>query len=72
MHTLVYRFRKMLSAATPHQISCESGEIASEKTLAMTRTMHFDGTLHVVIASGAKQSFSHEQTLPPDRGGMGL
>ncbi|KKO21262.1 MAG: hypothetical protein BROFUL_00006, partial [Candidatus Brocadia fulgida] len=30
------------------------GEIASEKALAMTATMHFDGTLHVVIASEAK------------------
>ncbi|OQY98573.1 MAG: hypothetical protein B6D35_11775 [Candidatus Brocadia sp. UTAMX2] len=39
----------------------ESGEIASEKALAMTATMHFDGTLHVVIASEAKQSFTHKK-----------
>ncbi|UJS21252.1 MAG: hypothetical protein L3J18_02780 [Candidatus Brocadia sp.] len=26
----------------------------------MTATMHFDGTLHVVIASEAKQSFTHK------------
>ncbi|MFO0792548.1 MAG: hypothetical protein U0586_00630 [Candidatus Brocadiaceae bacterium] len=38
------------SAATPQPILLyESGEIASEKTLAMTRTMSFDGTLHVVF-----------------------
>ncbi|KKO20469.1 MAG: hypothetical protein BROFUL_00800, partial [Candidatus Brocadia fulgida] len=37
------------------------GEIASEKALAMTATMHFDGTLHVVIASEAKQSFTHKK-----------
>ncbi|MFO0793516.1 MAG: hypothetical protein U0586_05570 [Candidatus Brocadiaceae bacterium] len=60
----------------------------------MTRTIHFDGTLHIVIArctttgamrfvfakrnrplhpysviaSEAKQSFSHKKTLPPDKG----
>ncbi|MDN3514662.1 MAG: hypothetical protein NG747_09710 [Candidatus Brocadia sp.] len=34
----------------------ENGEIASEKALAMTLTIHFDFTQHVVIASGAKQS----------------
>jgi hypothetical protein len=34
----------------------------------MTATMHFDGTLHVVIASEAKQSFSHKQTAPSDKG----
>ncbi|MDG5996943.1 MAG: hypothetical protein E3K33_08280, partial [Candidatus Brocadia sp.] len=28
---------------------------------AMTVTMHFDGTLHVVIASEAKQSFTHKK-----------
>ncbi|KKO20834.1 MAG: hypothetical protein BROFUL_00447, partial [Candidatus Brocadia fulgida] len=39
----------------------ESGEIASEKALAMTATMHFDGTLHVVIASETKQSFTHKK-----------
>ncbi|KKO19017.1 MAG: hypothetical protein BROFUL_02311 [Candidatus Brocadia fulgida] len=39
----------------------ESGEIASEKELAMTATMHFDGTRHVVIASEAKQSFTHKK-----------
>jgi hypothetical protein len=33
----------------------EIGEIASEKTLAMTPTMHFDGTLHVVIYEKACQ-----------------
>jgi hypothetical protein len=38
----------------------ENGEIASEKALAMTATMHFDGTRHVVIASEAKQSFSYK------------
>ncbi|OQY99201.1 MAG: hypothetical protein B6D35_09890 [Candidatus Brocadia sp. UTAMX2] len=27
----------------------------------MTATMHFDGTLHVVIASEAKQSFTHKK-----------
>ena len=27
---------------------------------AMTRTMRFDGTLQAVIASEAKQSFSHK------------
>ncbi|MBV6519727.1 MAG: hypothetical protein HCAMLNBO_02621 [Candidatus Brocadia fulgida] len=27
----------------------------------MTVTMHFDGTLHVVIASEAKQSFTHKK-----------
>ncbi|MCC6324833.1 MAG: hypothetical protein L3J18_17775 [Candidatus Brocadia sp.] len=26
----------------------------------MTATMHFDGTRHVVIASEAKQSFTHK------------
>ncbi|MFO0795256.1 MAG: hypothetical protein U0586_14490 [Candidatus Brocadiaceae bacterium] len=36
-------------------------EIASEKTLAMTLTMHFNGARHLVIASGAKQSFHHKQ-----------
>ncbi|MFO0792583.1 MAG: hypothetical protein U0586_00805 [Candidatus Brocadiaceae bacterium] len=33
----------------------------------MTLTMLFDGTQHVVIASGAKQSFPHKQTSPPDK-----
>ncbi|MCC6326843.1 MAG: hypothetical protein L3J18_15800 [Candidatus Brocadia sp.] len=51
----------MHSAARPQPIlRCESGEIASEKALAMTATMHFDGTRHVVIASEAKQSFSYK------------
>ncbi|MCC6326076.1 MAG: hypothetical protein L3J18_15145 [Candidatus Brocadia sp.] len=27
----------------------------------MTATMHFDGTRHVVIASEAKQSFTHKK-----------
>ncbi|MFO0795363.1 MAG: hypothetical protein U0586_15030 [Candidatus Brocadiaceae bacterium] len=55
-------------AARPQPILLyEKGEIASEKTLAMTLTMHFDGTQHVVIASGAKQSFPHKQTSPPDK-----
>ncbi|MCC6326786.1 MAG: hypothetical protein L3J18_07865 [Candidatus Brocadia sp.] len=27
----------------------------------MTATMHFDGTLHVVIASETKQSFTHKK-----------
>ncbi|MFO0793345.1 MAG: hypothetical protein U0586_04700 [Candidatus Brocadiaceae bacterium] len=35
------------------QFPYENGEIASEKTLAMTRTMRFDGTLHVVIVHRA-------------------
>ncbi|MFO0795536.1 MAG: hypothetical protein U0586_15900 [Candidatus Brocadiaceae bacterium] len=54
----------------------------------MTLTMHFDGALHVVVASlsacalsapqrgrqghaqagEANQSFSHKQTVPPDKG----
>ncbi len=54
----------------------------------MTRTMRFDGTLHVVIvhcalslqrgtpysviASEAKQSFSHKQTIPLDKGVKGI
>ena len=44
-----------------NQISLWKQEIASEKALAMTATMHFDGTLHVVIASEAKQSFTHKK-----------
>ncbi|MCC6324543.1 MAG: hypothetical protein IT420_02660 [Candidatus Brocadia sp.] len=44
------------------------GEIASEKALAMTPTMHFDGTLHVVIASEAKQSFTHKKRYLLKRG----
>ncbi|OQY98484.1 MAG: hypothetical protein B6D35_11970 [Candidatus Brocadia sp. UTAMX2] len=39
----------------------ESGEIALEKAFAMTAIMHFDGTLHVVAASEAKQSFTHKK-----------
>ncbi|KKO18627.1 MAG: hypothetical protein BROFUL_02664 [Candidatus Brocadia fulgida] len=50
------------SAAQPQpNFLYESGEIASEKALAMTATMHFDGTRHVVIASEAKQSFTHKK-----------
>ncbi|MDG5996638.1 MAG: hypothetical protein E3K33_06665 [Candidatus Brocadia sp.] len=50
------------SAAQPQpDFLYESGEIASEKALAMTLAMHFDGTLHVVIASEAKQSFTHKK-----------
>ncbi|RIJ94392.1 MAG: hypothetical protein DCC43_12310 [Candidatus Brocadia sp.] len=50
------------SAAQPQpNFLYESGEIASEKALAMTATMRFDGTLHVVIASEAKQSFTHKK-----------
>ncbi|MCC6325032.1 MAG: hypothetical protein IT420_05230, partial [Candidatus Brocadia sp.] len=53
---------RLPSAAQPQpNFLYESGEIASEKTLAMTATMHFDGTLHVVIASEAKQSFTHKK-----------
>ncbi|MFO0795252.1 MAG: hypothetical protein U0586_14470 [Candidatus Brocadiaceae bacterium] len=47
------------SAATPQPILLyEKGEIASEKTLAMTLTMHFDGTHQVVIASVCSDDFS--------------
>ncbi|MCE7910680.1 MAG: hypothetical protein DYG84_02915 [Candidatus Brocadia sp. AMX3] len=50
------------SAAQPQpNFLYESGEIASEKALTMTVTMHFDGTRHVVIASEAKQSFTHKK-----------
>ncbi|UJS19961.1 MAG: hypothetical protein L3J18_13785 [Candidatus Brocadia sp.] len=34
----------------------------------MTPTMHFDGTLHVVIASEAKQSFAHKKRYLLKRG----
>ncbi|OQZ01362.1 MAG: hypothetical protein B6D35_03515 [Candidatus Brocadia sp. UTAMX2] len=34
----------------------------------MTPTMHFDGTLHVVIASEAKQSFTHKKRYLLKRG----
>ncbi len=58
-NALLYR---LPSAAQPQpNFLYESGEIASEKALAMTATMHFDGTLHVVIASEAKQSFTHKK-----------
>ncbi|MFO0795050.1 MAG: hypothetical protein U0586_13450 [Candidatus Brocadiaceae bacterium] len=40
-----------------NQFSCESGKIASEKTLAMTLAMHFNGARHLVIASGAQAIF---------------
>ncbi|MFO0795239.1 MAG: hypothetical protein U0586_14405 [Candidatus Brocadiaceae bacterium] len=65
--------QKIPSAVTPQPILLyEKGAIASEKTLAMTLTMLFDGTQHVVIASGAKQSFPHKQTSPPDKKYLGL
>ncbi|MFO0793203.1 MAG: hypothetical protein U0586_03980 [Candidatus Brocadiaceae bacterium] len=51
----------LLAQLSRNQFSCESGKIASEKTLAMTLTMHFNGARHLVIASGAKQSFHHKQ-----------
>ncbi len=52
-----------------NQISfMKGGEIASEKALAMTPTLHFDGTLHVVIASEAKQSFTHKKRYLLKRG----
>ncbi len=54
--------RMLPGAAQPQpNFLYESGEIASEKALAMTATMHFDGTRHVVIASEAKQSFPHKK-----------
>ncbi|UJS19192.1 MAG: hypothetical protein L3J18_09675 [Candidatus Brocadia sp.] len=34
----------------------------------MTPTLHFDGTLHVVIASEAKQSFTHKKRYLMKRG----
>jgi hypothetical protein len=59
---LPLRDNSIPSAAQPQpNFLYESGEIASEKALAMTATMHFDGTRHVVIASEAKQSFTHKK-----------
>ncbi|KKO18031.1 MAG: hypothetical protein BROFUL_03277, partial [Candidatus Brocadia fulgida] len=45
---LPLRDNSIPSAAQPQpNFLYESGEIASENALAMTATMHFDGTLHV-------------------------
>ncbi|UJS21923.1 MAG: hypothetical protein L3J18_06335 [Candidatus Brocadia sp.] len=53
---LPLRDNSIPSAAQPQpNFLYESGEIASENALAMTATMHFDGTLHVVIYEKACQ-----------------
>ncbi|MBV6517452.1 MAG: hypothetical protein HCAMLNBO_00001 [Candidatus Brocadia fulgida] len=39
----------------------KAGRLLRKRPLAMTATMHFDDTLHVVIASEAKQSFTHKK-----------
>src|SRR5574337_86003 len=55
-----------------NQFSCESGEIASEKTLAMTLTMYFDGTQHVVIVSVCSDDFSRPGSLRAERSNLSL
>ena len=53
----------------------KAGRLLRKRPLAMTRTMCFvirPLCPYSVIASEAKQSFSHKQTIPPDKGVNGI
>ena len=70
---------KSLAQHSRNQISfMKAGRLLRKRPLAMTRTMRFviakrNRPLrpYSVIASEAKQSFSHKQTIPLDKGGEG-